>query len=115
MQISSATTTRVAPEAVEAMAPYLTDFYGNPSSVHRLAARKLGVYDTEIRRLRDRFETGLTAATPDIAVNGARSPRVPNTSNVRFRHSSVGMSESATVFGRARRASGRFPRSYFPV
>jgi len=27
-------TTRIAPEVVEAMMPYLTDFYGNPSSMH---------------------------------------------------------------------------------
>lgn len=27
-------TTRVAPEALEAMLPFLTDFYGNPSSMH---------------------------------------------------------------------------------
>lgn len=32
-------TTRVAPEVVEAMTPYLTEFYGNPSSVHRLGAK----------------------------------------------------------------------------
>jgi cysteine desulfurase len=29
-------TTRLAPEALEAMMPYLTDCYGNPSSTHRL-------------------------------------------------------------------------------
>jgi cysteine desulfurase len=50
-----------------------------------LAARKLDYYDTEVRRLRDRFEAGLLASIPDAAVNGARSPRVPNTSNVMFR------------------------------
>ena len=27
-------TTRVAPEVLEAMMPYLTEFYGNPSSMH---------------------------------------------------------------------------------
>ena len=32
-------TTRPAPEVVEAMLPYLTEFYGNPSSVHRFGQR----------------------------------------------------------------------------
>ena len=32
-------TTRVAPEVVDAMLPYLTDYYGNPSSIHRIGAR----------------------------------------------------------------------------
>lgn len=50
-----------------------------------LAAQKLDYYDTEVRRLRDRFEVGLVDAIPDTSVNGARSPRIPNTSNVLFR------------------------------
>ena len=29
-------TTRVAPEVVEAMQPYLREFFGNPSSAHTL-------------------------------------------------------------------------------
>ncbi len=32
-------TTRVAPEVFEAMRPYLTDFYGNPSSAHTLGQK----------------------------------------------------------------------------
>jgi cysteine desulfurase len=32
-------TTQTAPEVVEAMLPYLTEFYGNPSSVHRFGQR----------------------------------------------------------------------------
>jgi cysteine desulfurase len=32
-------TTRVAPEVVDAMQPYLTDFFGNPSSAHTLGRR----------------------------------------------------------------------------
>jgi len=50
-----------------------------------LAAGKTGYYDREVRRLRDRLESGLAAAVPDITVTGAAVPRVPNTSNVVFR------------------------------
>lgn len=32
-------TTRLAPEALEAMQPYLTDLYGNPSSIHRFGSQ----------------------------------------------------------------------------
>jgi len=32
-------TTRVAPEVYEAMIPYLTEFYGNPSSIHRFGGQ----------------------------------------------------------------------------
>src|SRR3954449_3933166 len=32
-------TTRPAPEVVDAMVPYLAEFYGNPSSVHRFGQR----------------------------------------------------------------------------
>lgn len=32
-------TTRVLPEVAEAMMPYLTDFYGNPSSIHRFGSQ----------------------------------------------------------------------------
>jgi cysteine desulfurase len=32
-------TTRVLPEVADAMVPYLTDFYGNPSSIHRFGSQ----------------------------------------------------------------------------
>lgn len=32
-------TTRIAPEVYEAMIPYLTDLYGNPSSIHRFGSQ----------------------------------------------------------------------------
>lgn len=50
-----------------------------------LAAQKLDYYDTEVRRLRDRFESRLLDTIDDVAINGARAPRIPNTSNVLFR------------------------------
>jgi len=34
--------------------------------------------------LRDRFETGLRRALPDVVVNGSRAPRLPHTSSVAF-------------------------------
>jgi len=38
-------TTRPAPEVVEAMLPYLTEWYGNPSSVHRFGQRSRQAID----------------------------------------------------------------------
>ncbi len=37
-----------------------------------------------ISRLRDKFERGLQARVPEIRINGAGAPRLPNTSNVSF-------------------------------
>jgi cysteine desulfurase len=36
--IDNNATTRIAPEALEAMQPYLTEFYGNPSSIHHFGS-----------------------------------------------------------------------------
>jgi cysteine desulfurase len=79
-------TTRLAPEALEAMMPYLTEWYGNPSSVHRFGqrsrqaidqarsqvARLIGCADGELS-----FTGGGTEAI-NTAIRGllaARSPR----------------------------------------
>ena len=52
-------TTRVAPEVIDAMMPYLTEFYGNPSSMHRFGAES---------------GRGLTAARDQVAdLLGARA------------------------------------------
>jgi len=42
-------TTRVAPEVLEAMMPYLRDYYGNPSSMHRFGGQ-VGAAITEARK-----------------------------------------------------------------
>src|SRR5881392_2754401 len=79
-------TTRPAPEVVAAMLPYLTEWYGNPSSVHRFGQRSrhaidearaqvaalIGCADSEIS-----FFGGGTEAI-DSAIRGllaARGPR----------------------------------------
>ncbi len=39
---------------------------------------------SEVARLRDKLESGLLASCPDASVNGDRSRRVPNTTNISF-------------------------------
>jgi cysteine desulfurase len=49
----------------------------------RLARKKAGDA-AHVAVLRDRLERGILAAVPDSAVNGALTPRVPNTTNISF-------------------------------
>ena len=53
-------TTRVAPEVLEAMIPYLSDFYGNPSSIHRFG----GQLAAHIETAREQVAAMLGAAYP---------------------------------------------------
>lgn len=53
-------TTRLAPEALEAMHPYLTDLYGNPSSIHRFGSRVA----EKIQEAREQVAALLGAADP---------------------------------------------------
>ena len=50
----------------------------------RLAARKLAAESARLAGLRDRLERGVLENVPDTVVNGARDPRVPNTTNISF-------------------------------
>jgi cysteine desulfurase len=50
----------------------------------RMARGKMADEGTRLSALRDRLEAEVLAAVPGTAVNGAREPRVPNTTNVSF-------------------------------
>lgn len=50
-----------------------------------LAAKNLDHYGSEVRRLRDKFESTMLATVPDTRINGGGPPRLPNTSNIVFR------------------------------
>jgi cysteine desulfurase len=50
----------------------------------RLARTKLASESARVAALRDRLERGILERVPGTAVNGAGSPRVPNTTNVSF-------------------------------
>ncbi len=49
-----------------------------------LAGEHLWKEDISVRTLRDRLESGLRESIPNLRVNGAQSPRLPNTLNVCF-------------------------------
>ncbi|HVM50648.1 MAG TPA: aminotransferase class V-fold PLP-dependent enzyme, partial [Candidatus Acidoferrum sp.] len=49
-----------------------------------LAMARLGDEDTRVRSLRDKLEEGILQSIPGTARNGAKEPRLPNTSNIAF-------------------------------
>ena len=53
-------TTRLAPEAMEAMGPYLAELYGNPSSIHRFGSQ----VGRAIQQAREETAALLGAADP---------------------------------------------------
>jgi cysteine desulfurase len=53
-------TTRLAPEALEAMQPYLTELYGNPSSIHGFGSQ----VSRKIQEAREQVAALLSAADP---------------------------------------------------
>jgi len=55
-------TTRIAPEVLEAMMPYLTDFYGNPSSMHTFG----GQVHAKIEEAREKVASLLNAEPSEI-------------------------------------------------
>jgi cysteine desulfurase len=50
----------------------------------REAIAKMGAEATRLAALRDRLEDGILRGVPGTALNGVRSPRVPNTTNISF-------------------------------
>ena len=50
----------------------------------RLAAGKLAAEGARLAALRDRLEEGILRGVPGTVINGARTPRVPNTTNISF-------------------------------
>jgi cysteine desulfurase len=49
-----------------------------------LAARHTEDENTRVRELRDRLESGILEHIPNVQVNGNRSQRIPNTTNISF-------------------------------
>src|SRR5580704_8735751 len=79
-------TTQPAPQVVEAMLPYLTELYGNPSSVHRFGQRARQAIDEARARIAalvrcsesELLFTGGGTEAINTAIRGllsARSPR----------------------------------------
>ena len=50
----------------------------------QLAMKKLGPEAVRLDALRDRIEEAVLVTVPGTAINGARDPRVPNTTNISF-------------------------------
>lgn len=50
----------------------------------KLAVQELDAEGPRLAMLRNRLETGVLTSVPGTAVNGAREPRVPNTTNIGF-------------------------------
>jgi cysteine desulfurase len=57
-------TTKVAPQVVEAMLPYLSEYYGNPSSMHSFG----GDVAAKIKQARENIANLIGAASPDEIV-----------------------------------------------
>ncbi len=64
--MDNAATTKLDPEVLEAMMPYLTEEYGNPSSVYRLGSRN----KSAISEARDKIASLLGATSREIYFTG---------------------------------------------
>ncbi len=57
---------------------------GGLGAAATLAAGKLSAEAVRLSALRDRLENGIVRSVPGVAVNGERTARVPNTTNISF-------------------------------
>ena len=60
--------------------PYIVGF----GRAAELALERLNDENTRVRAMRDRLESGLLRGMPNSSRNGAKEPRLPNTSNLAF-------------------------------
>ena len=60
--------------------PYMVGF----GRAAELTMANLKLEDTQVRRLRDKLETGILNAIEGSSRNGAKEPRLPNTANISF-------------------------------
>jgi cysteine desulfurase len=67
--LDNAATTRVLPEVVEAMTPYFTEYYGNPSAIYDFAGRAKEAMDAA----RATLAKGIHAKTDEIYFTGGGS------------------------------------------
>lgn len=51
-----------------------------------LSRKRLAEETDRLTRLRDRLESGILNAVPDVSVNGKGAPRLPNTTNISFHY-----------------------------
>lgn len=58
--LDNAATTRVAPEVLEAMAPYFTEYYGNPSSIYSFAGKSKDAVESARAKI-----AGILGAKPE--------------------------------------------------
>ena len=58
--LDNAATTRVAPEVLEAMTPYFTEYYGNPSSIYSFAGKSKDAVESARAKI-----AGILGAKPE--------------------------------------------------